>query len=139
LEAERYFLARENDGVEAAGRAILDGTWPVSRRAQVIADRSGTTVQAVRRWRKDKLFRAHFFAELLGDARRARHKPDQQRIIRDSQDGKAMIGYLHANWPKEGFVVSPINGRRYRSPRSYARHLKANGCIPADWVGEPQP
>lgn len=137
LAVELYFLKRQTNGMAAVNRAILDGSWPVARNAQAVATRASTTVQAVRKWRKSELFRVQLFSCLLTEARHTSRAKDAHRSnIQDSQDGLKLIEFLRAHWPvTEGFF-SPINGRAYKSPETFARHLKANNCIPEAWVSE---
>jgi hypothetical protein len=140
LEAELYFFAQQPDAKAALARAYFDppwkeGRWPVSRNVQAVAAFAGVTERAVRKWRKDKNFFLLFDLRVRKARTLAAIQPKRPNA-QDSPDGTNLIKYLEAFWPSQGFVVSKINGRRSLSPQTYAKHLKANGCIPEDWVSD---
>jgi len=133
LEAELHFY-----WLQAKGRAD-DKSWPVLASASRIARRANISTRAVQIWRRQHWYRVHFWSLVLTRKIDAQQKAYREQLrpkqtITDTADGSFLIQWLWKDWPKEGFVKSAINGRRYHSPESYARHLRAKKCVPYDWM-----
>lgn len=136
LAAELHFWR-----LQAKGKAD-DGPWPVRASASRVARRANITPRAVQKLRKNDLYVTQFMARIIGKKTSAAHEKTKaekatKQSVTDTPDGKRLLHWAKTYWPKENFVKSPINGRRYHSPETYVRHLRAHGSIPDDWISVP--
>jgi len=132
LEAELHFYR-----LQEKGRAD-DNPWPVLASASRIARRANISIRAVQKWRKQHWYFVHFWSEVLTTKINAGQEKQRERLRPKQIVGQALIEWLWKGWPPMGYVTSKINGRRYHSPKTYARHLRANHCVPYDWVTWPR-
>ena len=139
LAAELHFWR-----LQAKGKAD-DGPWPVRASASRVARRANIKPRAVQKLRKKgEVYETQFWVRVLAprlDGKNEKTKAEKaaKQVVFDTPDGKKLLDWAKAHWPKENFVKSLINGRRYHSPETYVRHLRAHGCIPHDWISVQSP
>lgn len=136
--------ARQAIGVEVFFFRILEmrrsdeAPWPVLASATQVARQAGATTRAVQKWRKKRWYHIHFWSAVLSDKLMdADLQAQAAKAI--SVHRKDLVVWAREGWPKEGFVDSMVNGRRFHSPEKYAQHLRQEGAIPTEWLTQEMP
>ena len=127
LEAELHFYR-----LQEKGRAD-DKPWPVLAFASRVARRARIEPRTVQKLRKEWWYECHFWTAALSN--KAKQRDWQKREAKKPRQmvTEPLADWLWKIWPEEGFKVSPINGRRYHKPETYARHMRSHDVKPYDW------
>lgn len=135
LKAKRVLAWERTFFKDQAEKSDID--WPVAAKPSEIAAKAGVSTRYVQKLRSAPWFEILFWSGMstakLKASGAAKARSRLNRKISDSPDGKKSRDWAWANWP-EGGCRSPVNGRHYRTPETFARHLRANRLIPSEWV-----
>jgi len=140
LTTEIFFYERQSFKAQVLASDAFK-LWPVKKSASIVADHAHVSKRAVEKWRREAGLLILFWSELQSQ------RIDRPRLVDSAREAEASRLAKKgpsefrwgAYWPSDG-VVSPINGRRYRSQEAYERHVRASGAKPRPpRAGDPLP